>query len=66
MSTRMRFIGTDGSMGLRKGAEYDVTLEPAPLLSRSKLVAYINRGDRVIGCPYSSSDTFFKNWITPS
>lgn len=63
--TPMRFIGTDGSMKLRKGSVYMVRLEPAPLGSRARLLAYILReGGVVVTSPYGSSDAFFRNWST--
>lgn len=57
---RLRFIGTDGSMGLRTGKVYSVSI-------------YTKLGDIVVNwsiedttgnkcCPYSSLKTLCKNW----
>ena len=54
---KMRFIGEDGSMGLKKGKAYFVRIY-------TKLghivVCWDNAGNKV--CPYSSIKTLCENW----
>lgn len=53
---RLRFIGQDGSMGLKFGQIYRLTIEPW------------NNGVRItapIVCPYDTEDGFWRNWVHP-
>ena len=50
----LRFIGTDGSMGLRKGHVYKVKI-----FTRYGYI-YVDWGSRA--CPYSSISSFLRNW----
>ena len=64
MNTLLRFIGTEGSMGLHLGHVYPVRLLSGRG-SQDSLVAAIeicDGGTRF--CPYSSSAAFFLNWET--
>ena len=57
---RLKFIGTDGSMGLRHGKVYEVSIRTVNNL----IVATIDRGgwfDKFY-CPYGSPQAFAKNW----
>ena len=51
---KLRFIGEDGSMGLRKGQIYNIWLSSA---SNYILVRW-NKGV----CPYTSPKSFSMNW----
>ena len=56
---KLRFIGTDGSLGLKHGAIYNVTLKTIDRY----VVAIIKTGwiSETI-CPYGSMQAFAKNW----
>ena len=55
----LRFIGTDGSLGLRNGAMYKVKL----ITAGKYLIATINTEFcGKISCPYGSVQAFAKNW----
>ena len=62
---RCKFIGMNGSMGLKRGKSYNVHI--IECMHRSKrIMAVIYLGDifnRVIACPYSSLTAFAKNWL---
>jgi hypothetical protein len=51
---KLRFIGTDGSMGLRKGRIYNVTIYD----KLNHIVVAWSNGL----CPYNSPQTLAKNW----
>ena len=51
---RLRFIGKDNSMGLRKGSIYDVWLS-----SESNYI-WVQWNEGV--CPYTSPKSFAMNW----
>lgn len=53
---KLTFIGTDGSMGLRKGKTYRVEIKT---YKNSSLIYVDWDGGR---CPYSSPAAFAKNW----
>ena len=57
---KLRFIGANGSMGLRYGKIYKVSLST----SNDYIIAEIklNFCDNIIVCPYSSPQAFAKNW----
>lgn len=62
---KMCFIGTDGSMGLTKGREYNLEPIKQPLFGeRAPLWVEIVGPSIPQGmiCPYSSFETFFQNW----
>lgn len=56
---KLRFIGIDGSMGLRHGNIYKVSLS-----SNDKyIIAFIERNYlNGFSCPYGSPQAFAKNW----
>lgn len=56
---KLRFIGTDGSMGLQHGRIYEVTFRN----DKKCIVLIIKTGwlDDVI-CPYGSPQALAKNW----
>lgn len=56
MSIKMRFIGQDGSLGLRYGRVYD-----AELNVKDNLVWVEWKSGR---CPYDSITNFLANWNT--
>jgi hypothetical protein len=53
------FVGTDDSMGLRKGTAYNIQVYAT---TQHPVVVMIDNGNEVIRCPYSSVDTFLQNW----
>lgn len=56
---KLRFIGTDGSLGLQHGKKYEITLKTFD----QYVVAIIKTGwlsDTI--CPYGSMQAFAKNW----
>lgn len=55
---KLRFIGTDGSMGLRHGEIYKVQI----FSSGEYIVVKIFRGKEPYGCPYSSLAKLCENW----
>lgn len=55
---KLKFIGEDGSLGLRHGRTYEVTLRTAG----KYLWTYISKGPICkIGCPYASLQAFAAN-----
>lgn len=52
---RFRFIGKDGSMGLKKGSIYKLTT----MIIGGYIVV---RWDKGKPCPYSSLEAFLLNW----
>lgn len=58
MVERYIFIGEDGSLGLRRGETYRVSIKRVS----EAIVAKIHSGTAVIRCPYRSRDTFDANW----
>ena len=56
---KLKFIGTDGSLGLQHGKTYEVNLKTAGRY----LIARIQTGwiSETI-CPYGSVQAFAKNW----
>ena len=60
---KLRFIGTDGSMGLRCGQEYAVDITSPFTFSGAYIRVRVFLGEnKVIDCPYSSPQSFAKNW----
>ena len=58
---RYKFIGQDGSLGLKKGNYYVIDLKTN--IFTKKVLAYIYFSERdVITCPYTSIKTFNQNW----
>lgn len=53
----LKFIGEDGSMGLRKNQVYFVSVH-TDLFGRKPTIKH------PIQCPYGSWDAFWKNWKT--
>lgn len=59
---KLRFVGTDYSMGLRHGHVYNVHIRS----SRSHIVLFIEKNFfHGIECPYDSPQAFAKNWKLP-
>jgi len=59
---KLRFIGTDYSMGLRHGEVYNVSMKSSDLY----IVLFIRKSFlHGIECPYSSPQAFAKNWRLP-
>ena len=55
----LKFIGENGSMGLAHGRIYDVEIE-----NRNGFIwVYVSYGEQ--SCPYSSPQSFAKNWAKP-
>ena len=54
----LKFIGENGSMGLRRGSIYDVKI-----ISKDKYI-WVKWGFRKV-CPYSSPQALAKNWTKP-
>lgn len=59
---RLRFIGEDGSMGLRKGGVYAVRFEPRNAPIGAPFTAIFLEGVR---CPYANDTVFWQNWAPP-
>ena len=59
----MTFIGKDGSMGLRHGRTYRVLMFCAEGHIR---VSWNDRADHMAVCPYTSLNTLYANWKTPT
>ena len=57
----LKFIGTDGSMGLRNGHVYYVVLE----YNRGLFWVVIPKFFNQIDCPYETINAFAKNWELP-
>lgn len=58
----LRFIGTDGSMGLQKGREYEVHIN----VERTVIWLEIYMGwFRKTYCPYETLNALAKNWELP-
>lgn len=53
----LRFIGTDGSMGLRKGKTYLVRI----YTKLGRIVVNWGNTENTV-CPYSSLETLCENW----
>lgn len=62
----LKFIGADGSMGLRNGKLYDVTIKTKP--GSTNIWVVIENFEirhnvfRRWVCPYSSPQSFARNW----
>lgn len=57
------FIGSNGSMGLTKGKEYDIrVVNPRGEFRSYNLVIEISRDGYKIFCPYDTLEGFIKNW----
>lgn len=54
----LRFIGTDGSMGLKKGQVYIVRIST----TLEHIIVKWTGVDSCGSCPYSSPQTFAANW----
>lgn len=55
----LRFIGEDGSMGLRKGKVYNCSVEASGFLV---WITWDNKGLVNSPCPYNSFKKLFENW----
>ena len=61
----LKFIGTDGSMGLKHGEVYDVSV--VSLYSETHITVkwYDSTQGKGVCCPYSSPAAFAANWAKP-
>lgn len=50
------FIGTNGSMGFKKGKIYNINIK------EQLNVIVLRTMDGKLWCPYSSMEAFYKNW----
>ena len=57
----LKFIGKDGSMGLKHGKVYPVKIESHPYGSAIYVQWEVGKGIKR-ACPYSSPVTLAKNW----
>lgn len=56
---KLEFVGTDGSMGLRKGRTYNIRL----FVDNGYIWAeWVDTYGNVRQCPYSSLSSFCANW----
>lgn len=55
----LRFIGKDGSMGLRHGVRYRTSIKSEGIYI---IVTWTNRYGNKRSCPYSSPQSFAENW----
>lgn len=53
---KLLFIGTDGSLGLKKGETYDA----AVIIKDSHIVVKIP--SKLVSCPYTTLHNFLSNW----
>lgn len=64
---RLRFIGTDGSMGLTHGRVYDVKLTVKGnwlWVSWTPHGPWPTSGEPLRACPYETTQAFANNWAT--
>lgn len=59
----LKFIGTDGSIGLKHGEVYDVSI--SCLFSYDKIIVKWHEHNIFHECPYSSPAAFAANWAKP-
>lgn len=57
---KLKFIGKDGSLGLRHGQDYLVVVSS----TGEHIVLHIMKDKSGIFCPYSSPQTFAQNWTS--
>ena len=57
---KLRFIGADGSLGLKHGEVYDVRLSTIEEVIKAH--AWSRDDSFYVCCPYSSPKSFAKNW----
>ena len=60
----LKFIGTDGSMGLKHGEIYDTSITSA-FEDGYIFVKWLDHDDVFRKCPYSSPASFASNWAKP-
>ena len=58
---RLKFIGADGSLNLRYGKVYDVTISSNERYIVAAIKTVGNRWTEVV-CPYGSPQALAKNW----
>ncbi len=66
-ASRLRFVGEDGSMGLTRGAVYDVEIRIRKnwiWVSWIPIGPYQTSGDPPRCCPYETTQAFALNWET--
>ena len=64
---KLKFIGTNGSMGLSHGAVYNVNVRTVRHFIWVEIESSENGYFRTWRCPYSSPQSFSENWesVTP-
>lgn len=60
----LKFIGTDGSMGLKHGEVYDILIDPNYKFD-GIIIKWIGADANLHTCPYSSPAAFAANWAKP-
>lgn len=63
MTDFYKFIGQNGSLGLKKGTYYVVRIRRYPFTKKVLAYIYDNGEKEGVTCPYTSIDTFNKNWV---
>ena len=56
---RAKFIGTDGSMGIKAGEIFNIKALPSGI---APILVEIRQGYRIWLCPYNSFESLFENW----
>lgn len=59
---KAKFRGTDGSMGFKKGLNYNISFERPYLGTMPNQVEILTTTKPLLKCEYSSVETFFDNW----
>lgn len=52
------FVGENGSLGLENGKKYNIFIDT----QEGKVTAYIQKGMKVLICPYDNLKLFINNW----
>lgn len=61
--TKARFIGEDGSLGLRHGSVYTIWItDRKPYDDKDGYWVEIDKFFYTQSCPYDTASSFFKNW----
>lgn len=59
---KAKFRGTDGSMGFKKGLNYNLSFDMPNWYDHEVQVVITTTTKPTLSCPYSSIYTFFDNW----
>ena len=57
------FVGSDGSMGLKRGSLYLLEIRKAPFIGKTHIWIVTTNGTRLICCPYGGIEKLEENWI---